>query len=281
MSSAPLAGALAGLVEVVIVQPLDMVKTRFQIHEQGRNPSVPRALLDIYREGGLRRFYRGFLPEAASTMPARTVMYTTDDLVRQRLSRDFGPSAAVSSVAGASAGVPEALVVTPLQVVKVRLQSKEYLGQYRNTADCFRKVLADEGFRALFTGVGATAYRNSIWNGVYFGLVHEFKSMSMRGDESPIQKALGTSALSLVAGALATCVNAPADTAKSRIQLQDSRADVQRYRTTFQTLALILKEEGPKACYKGFAPKACRMALGGAVGMPIFDAVNSLLSGRG
>lgn len=276
--SAPVAGAIAGLVEVVMVQPLDLVKTRFQLHEQGRNPSVPRALLDIYREGGILRFYRGFLPEAASTMPARTAMYTTYNLVSERLCRDRGMSAGVASISGSCAGVPESLVVTPLQVVKVRLQSKEYLGRYLNTFDCFKKVLAEEGVQALFTGFGATAYRNCIWNGVYFGLIFDFKSRLQHGNESPLARFFGTSGISFVAGAIATCFNAPLDVAKSRIQMQDTRADVKKYRNAFQTLALVLKEEGPRACYKGFAPKVLRMACGGAIGMPIFEAVTLALN---
>jgi solute carrier family 25 2-oxodicarboxylate transporter 21 len=282
MASAPLAGALAGLVEVIMVQPLDMVKTRFQIHDKGRNPSVPRALLDVYREGGIGRFYRGFLPEAASTMPARTAMYSTYFWVNERLSREWGgPSATAATIGGFCSGVPEGFVANPLQVVKVRLQSKEYLGQYRNTFDCFGKILRTEGVMALMAGVEATCYRNILWNGPYFGLVFEFKRRMERGNESVLMRAFGTSGISLIAGALATCVNAPMDTAKSRIQMQDVRLDVKKYRHAFQTLGLILKEEGLRSCYKGFAPKALRMAFGGAIGMPIFEAVNAALSKTG
>lgn len=46
-----------------------------------------------------------------------------------------------------------------------------------------------------------------------------------------------------------------------------------RYTSTFQTLSLIYKEEGLSACYKGFAPKAIRMGLGGAVAMSTFEFV--------
>ena len=48
-----------------------------------------------------------------------------------------------------AAGVPEAAVVTPFQVVKVRLQAKEHLGRYHGTLHCLRTVLAEEGPRAL------------------------------------------------------------------------------------------------------------------------------------
>lgn len=278
------AGAVAAFVEVVMVQPLDFVKTRFQLYEQGRNPSVARAIADVYREGGMLRFYRGFLPEAASTMPARTAMYATYNLTLETLSAGAQPTAGHALIAGVCAGVPEAAVVTPLQVVKVRLQSKEHLGRYRNAFDCCRKVCAEEGPQAMFTGLSATAGRNMVWNGVYFGLVCQLKSLSAQKSDSMMMSALTTSGLSFVAGFIATCFNAPFDTAKSRIQQQvmpDAQANatsLPKYRGTLQTLGTVLKQEGPQALYKGFAPKALRMAVGGAIGMPIFEAVSALLA---
>lgn len=280
MAAASQAAALASLAEVVMVQPLDMVKTRFQLYEGGRNPSVGRALLDIYREGGVSRFYRGFLPEAASTMPARTAMYMTYNAILKKMSEHMPLTAGCSSLAGACAGIPEGMLVTPLQVVKVRLQSKEYLGRYHGTLDCCKKIVLQEGVQGLFAGLGATAARNFIWNGVYFGLIFHLKALLQSGNDSGMTRFVGTSGISFVGGAIATCFNAPLDTAKSRMQLQDTKAATPKYRNTLQTLALVVKEEGPRACYKGFAPKVLRMAFGGAVGMPIFEAVNAALTKR-
>ena len=56
-------------------------------------------------------------------------------------------------VSGAFSGIPEALTVTPFQVVKVRLQAKENLGLYRSTWHCITKVLRSEGPAAFATGV--------------------------------------------------------------------------------------------------------------------------------
>jgi hypothetical protein len=58
------------------------------------------------------------------------------------------------------------------QVIKVRLQSKAHVGHYANSWDCVRKVVAAEGLGALGRGLGATCTRNSVWNAVYFGLMH-------------------------------------------------------------------------------------------------------------
>lgn len=53
-------------------------------------------------------------------------------------------------------GVPAASLVTPADVVKTRLQVAARAGQttYTGVIDCFRKILREEGFRALWKGAG-------------------------------------------------------------------------------------------------------------------------------
>lgn len=54
----------------------------------------------------------------------------------------------------------------------MRLQSKAHVGHYTNSWDCVRKVVAAEGVGVLGRGLGATCIRNSVWNAVYFGMMH-------------------------------------------------------------------------------------------------------------
>lgn len=78
------AGAASGVAEAVTVQPLDMVKTRFQL-STGVNPSMASAARAIMQEGGVMRFYRGLLPEMAGMVPKTSVMYATYEMSRARM----------------------------------------------------------------------------------------------------------------------------------------------------------------------------------------------------
>jgi len=80
-----------------------------------------------------------------------------------------------------------------------------------------------------------------------------------------------------LAGSIATLFNAPFDVVKSRFQnqLHDGNG-VLKYRWTLQTLALIKKEEGVRAMYKGLAPKLWRMSIGGGVSMFVFELICAL-----
>ena len=56
------AGGIAGVVEAVVVQPLELIKVRFQLNH-GNNPSIASCARDIIAEGGPSRLFRGLLPE--------------------------------------------------------------------------------------------------------------------------------------------------------------------------------------------------------------------------
>ncbi|MEE6466520.1 hypothetical protein FKM82_006981 [Ascaphus truei] len=56
--------------------------------------------------------------------------------------------------------MPAASLVTPADVIKTRLQVAARAGQttYTGVIDCFRKVLREEGHRALWKGAGGNKY---------------------------------------------------------------------------------------------------------------------------
>jgi solute carrier family 25 citrate transporter 1 len=69
--------------------------------------------------------------------------------------------------AGLAAGVTEAVaVVTPMEVIKIRLQAQHHsmadpldVPKYRNAAHALYTVVKEEGFSALYRGVSLTALR--------------------------------------------------------------------------------------------------------------------------
>lgn len=77
--------------------------------------------------------------------------------------------------AGLGAGTTEAVfVVTPMEVVKIRLQAQHHsladpLEQpvYRNAGHAVYKIIREEGFSALYRGVSLTALRQATNQGVF------------------------------------------------------------------------------------------------------------------
>lgn len=203
-------------------------------------------------------------------------MYGTYAIVKERLAKDYGDVTWVSACGGLASGVPESLIVTPTQVIKVRMQAKEHLGRFSGPLDCFRKTIAMEGLPSMYIGFGPTLWRNCVWNTVYFATMHKLKTMLPKA-ESKIWDMTTTLVSGFGGAVFATCFNAPFDVVKSRFQSQIKIAGtIPKYRNTWQSLFLIYKEEGLDSIYKGFKPKAIRMGLGGAVAMTMFEFVIAL-----
>lgn len=82
------------------------------------------------------------------------------------------------SLAGLGAGITEAILVNPFEVVKVTLQSnKSISAQLPSTWYVTRQIVREHGFgsRGLNKGLTATIARNGIFNMVYFGFYHSVK----------------------------------------------------------------------------------------------------------
>lgn len=62
--------------------------------------------------------------------------------------------------------------------------------------------------------------------------------------QDPTLEFLRKFAIGLLSGTISSCVNIPFDVAKSRIQGPQPEPGVVKYRTCFQTMALVSREEG-------------------------------------
>ncbi|KAF8830058.1 hypothetical protein HHX47_DHR2000685 [Lentinula edodes] len=149
--------------------------------------------------------------------------------------------------AGAIAGVSEILTFYPLDVVKTRMQlstekSQGFVGTFRN-------IVKEEG--------------HIWWNGGYFGCI--FQVRAMLPEAKTQQGTLFNNFISgAVGGFVGTMINTPFDVVKSRIQSAPRIPGVApKYDWTYPSLAIIAREEGVGALYKGFVPKVLRLAPGG------------------
>ena len=278
------AGGCAGMVEVCLMHPLDLVKTRFQVQRGPDDPQRYKSLADcfrrIYRSEGILSFYKGILPPILAETPKRATKFLTFEQYKKGFASVGLSGPALFALAGLGSGLTEALVICPFEVIKVRLQTETALAisQQKSTAQLAREIVAEGGLggQGLYRGLVATLGRHGVWNAVYFGLYHSAKHRLPTGADGQPSVAYRL-ALGFTAGSLASVTNIPYDVAKSRIQGPQPDPASRKYHTCAQTIALVYKEEGFLALYKGLIPKIMRLGPGGGIMLVVYETVYSWL----
>ncbi|KAL9332300.1 hypothetical protein ACSQ67_001910 [Phaseolus vulgaris] len=126
------AGASAGVIAATFVCPLDVIKTRFQVHgvPQLTNGSVKGSIIvgsleQIFRKEGLRGMYRGLAPTVLALLPNWAVYFSTYEQLKSFLHSDDDShhlSIGSNMIAASGAGAATTMFTNPLWVVKTRLQ---------------------------------------------------------------------------------------------------------------------------------------------------------------
>lgn len=163
-----LAGGCAGGSQVIFTNPLEIVKIRLQV--AGEITTGPRvSALSVLRDLGFFGLYKGAKACFLRDIPFSAIYFPCYAHMKSAFAGEDGRvSPGYLLLAGAIAGMPAASLVTPADVIKTRLQVAARAGQttYSGVIDCFRKILQEEGHRALWKGAGARVFRSSPQFGV-------------------------------------------------------------------------------------------------------------------
>lgn len=263
--------------------PLDVVKTRIQLQVKGvgsQYSGVIDCIQQITRTEGPGRLYRGISAPILMEAPKRATKFAANDEYGKLYKKLFGVSEINQPLAilnGASAGATESLVVVPFELVKIRLQDKS--STYTGALDVVGKIIKNEGPLALYNGLEATFWRHVCWNAAYFGSIFQLRSLLPKYEDKN-KKMLVDLVSGTIGGCLGTVLNIPFDVVKTRIQ-NSARVPgvVPKYNWTFPSVALIAREEGPKALFKGLLPKILRLGPGGGVLLVVFTKTMDFFRG--
>ncbi|KAJ5851918.1 uncharacterized protein N7529_011303 [Penicillium soppii] len=164
-------GGAAGITSVTVTYPLDIVRTRLSIQSASfadlgtrdpaqKLPGMFTTMVMIYKnEGGPKALYRGITPTVAGVAPYVGLNFMTYESVRMYLTPegDKNPSSARKLLAGAISGAVAQTCTYPFDVLRRRFQINTMSGmgyQYTSIWDAVRIIVAEEGLRGLFKGIG-------------------------------------------------------------------------------------------------------------------------------
>ncbi|KAI8145833.1 mitochondrial carrier domain-containing protein [Fennellomyces sp. T-0311] len=282
------AGGTAGLMEACTCHPLDTIKVRMQLSKNvnrnmgGKKLGFAGVGLKIIRNESFWALYKGLGAVVSGIVPKMAIRFSSFELYKSWMADANGKvSTTAVFLAGLAAGTTEAvLVVSPMDLIKIRLQAQRHsmadpldIPKYRNAPHAAYTIVKEEGVRALYKGVTLTALRQATNQAANFTAYQEMKKYARRLqnlDELPSYQHL---ILGGVSGAMGPLSNAPIDTIKTRIQKSSAPGSGwDRFKTVTTE---IMQKEGPRAFYKGLTPRLLRVAPGQAVTFMVYEKVRS------
>lgn len=284
----PLAAMFAGAIEATVLQPLDVLKTRVQLDKVGKYQGIIHSVKKIRQEEGVRALYKGLVPFQLNLMLKYLYRFACYEQMKRIIGADkHGESNLLGNIAaGAVAGVTEAiLIVTPCEVVKIRLQQQSSFAnqslKYTGPWNCLSTIVRTEGVQALWSGVIPTMIRNGTNAASNFAVmyaVNRYVWNKRQGDGVDIS-AWKTFITGVCGGAIGPFLNCPFDVAKTRVQAQEKlKADLSgtaKYRGLIHTIRTVFVEEGFKALYKGLFLRVARVAPGQGISWVVMTGINT------
>jgi solute carrier family 25 (mitochondrial citrate transporter), member 1 len=276
-----IAGGITGAIEISITYPTEFVKTQLQLDEsssKGGQPKKYNGPVDCVKKTiqtrGFFGLYRGLSVLLYGSIPKSAVRFGAFEEFKKIMADDRGQlTASTRLLCGLGAGISEAvLAVTPMETVKVKFIHDQNSAnpKYKGFFHGVREIVKNDGLGGVYKGLTATIIKQGSNQAIRFFVMESMKAeyRKLKGKDVNAQvPVLVTGLFGLIAGAASVFGNTPVDVVKTRMQGLEST----KYKNTFDCAVQIMKNEGPKAFYKGTVPRLSRVCLDVAITFMIYD----------
>merc|ERR1712107_669021 len=120
---------------------------------------------------------------------------------------------------GGLAGAAEACIITPIECVKIAMQSEKASSAPTGMLQFARSMVQAGGVSSLYSGLCATMAKHTAHSCFYFAAFHETKKFAPVGQKSRAEKVFWDLGSGFVAGCAAATANNPFDVVKTRQQV--------------------------------------------------------------
>lgn len=170
-----------------------------------------------------------------------------------------------ASLSGSCAGVIACFVITPLDLIKIRLQVQRGYSVYKGPFDCIKQIVKNDGFSGLFRGFVLTVLRDVPGYTAYFGAYECCKSKL--GHSPPALLISGG-----LAGIASWLVSYPQDVIKSRMQSNPLKKDgTPKYINGLDCVRKSFQKEGISVFFRGLTVTCIRTFPKSAVTFFVYE----------
>lgn len=262
------AGLFAGACGIFVGYPFDTMKVKLQSTATGIiQEKVP------FNLKGLRILYRGVLVPMLTAGILQSMNFGVYDTARRRIQEAAPPVGELNSsfLGGAISGMVMSIVTTPLQLLKIQLQTHVTLSL---TQLLYRDIFCTGRWSILYRGFAVTAFSDTLGRGIYM-YSYEF-AKRLLNDHLSDQLELPVLTVRMLSAAYAGVISwlllFPMDTIKTLVQSTYSGPSATTY-----FLQFIKTKEGIRVLYRGCLYAVIRAAPVAATILPLYEHTQEYL----
>lgn len=283
-----ISGSLAGIVQVLLGQPLDMMKVRMQTKPLEYKTLIQTGKKILHSEGPFG-FYKGTLSPLCGISFCVAIQFSSNEAAKNFfMNRNYSDKSNKDPTklsllqyiySGIFAGFCNSFVMSPVELfrIKMQVQSKDSAVQYNGTVECAKKIFQNYGIRGVYQGLCSTILRECPAYAIYFGIYETLMQRSLNKYNSKSEiPLLHITTYGALAGVFLWVGTFPFDVIKSRIQA-DNIQD-RKYKSILQTFNHIVKENGVGGLYKGLPPCLVRAPFTNAATFLTFEIASKHLN---
>ncbi|XP_048882022.1 probable mitochondrial glutathione transporter SLC25A40 [Brienomyrus brachyistius] len=292
-----LASCSGAILTSLIVTPLDVVKIRLQAQKNpfpkgkcfvycnglmdhicvcengnakawykapGHFTGTLDAFLSIIRREGVKSLWSGLPPTLVMAVPATVIYFTCYDQLCAVLRKRMGSySGEAPLLAGAVARVGSVTVISPLELIRTKMQSQKL--SYRELSTCIRSSVQNDGWCSLWRGWGPTMLRDVPFSAMYWYNYELGKSWLCHQYSCREPTFTMTFTAGAASGAIASIATLPFDVVKTRRQVELGELEAlslstKSSSTTYSIMKRVVAENGVRGLFAGCLPRVIKVA---------------------
>jgi len=281
-------GGTAAAISKTAVAPIERVKLLLQVQDASKSIAVDKrykgiidVLVRVPKEQGFWALWRGNLANVIRYFPTQALNFAFKDTYKKLFlegydkKKDFWKFFAGNLASGGAAGATSLCFVYPLDFARTRLAADVGRGssrEFKGLADCLIKIVKSDGPIGLYRGFFVSVQGIIIYRAAYFGMFDTAKMVIAGDGKLNFFAAWGIAQVVTVGSGI---LSYPWDTIRRRMMMQSGRTDV-LYKNTWDCTVKIVKNEGPRALFKGALSNVFR-GTGGALVLAIYDEIQKYI----
>ncbi|KAF8989892.1 mitochondrial carrier domain-containing protein [Cyathus striatus] len=274
-----IAGSFGGAAQVLVGQPLDTVKTRAQIAPKGMFKGPMDILVQTLRKEGFFALYKGMASPLLGIAGVNSLLFASYAISKRIISPYPNLSLKEIAGAGAMAGAANAILASPVEMFKVRMQGQYGAATDKRLREVVSEMWKDWGFRrGIMRGYWVTVAREiPAYAGFYTAFEFSKRKFAQTyGKDLPVWALLASGSTGGIAYWLA-CY--PLDVIKSRIQLRPIPPQGTPVQYIANEVRSIVAESGVRGLFRGLSPSLLRSIPAAGSTFAAFEITREYLLG--